>query len=113
MGTAMPVTRSARPMIPLLAKLIVTGADYPAVCRSARPPAPQPTRIEGVQSNLPPLQALLASDAGRPTVTTRYVETHLPELLQGAPVSTDVAPDLLSAAATPSLTPLSPRACRR
>ncbi len=83
----------------LLAKLIVTGADYPAVLQRARRALKQ-TRIEGVQSNLPLLQALLASDAVQANaVTTRYVETHLPELLRALP--TDVAPDLPSAASSP------------
>lgn len=83
----------------LLAKLIVTGADYPAVLQRARRALKQ-TRIEGVQSNLPLLQALLASDGVQANaVTTRYVETHLPELLRALP--TDVAPDLPSADPSP------------
>ncbi len=83
----------------LLAKLIVTGADYPSVLQRARRALKQ-TRIEGVQSNLPLLQALLASDAVQANaVTTRYVETHLQELLRALP--TDVAPDLPSAGSSP------------
>ncbi|WP_414430520.1 carboxyl transferase domain-containing protein [Alcanivorax sp. IL3] len=83
----------------LLAKLIVTGADYPSVLQRARRALKQ-TRIEGVQSNLPLLQALLASDAVQANaVTTRYVETHLPELLRALP--SDVAPDLPSADSSP------------
>jgi len=83
----------------LLAKLIVTGADYASVLQRARRALKQ-TRIEGVQSNLPLLQALLASDAVQANaVTTRYVETHLPELLRALP--TDVAPDLPSADSSP------------
>ena len=83
----------------LLAKLIVKGVDYPTVLQRARRALKQ-TRIEGVQSNLPLLQALLASGAVQANaVTTRYVETHLSELLQALP--TDVAPDLPSADPSP------------
>ncbi len=83
----------------LLAKLIVTGADYPSVLQRARRALKQ-TRIEGVQSNLPLLQALLASDAVvANALTTRYVETHLPELLRALP--TDVPQDLPSAGSSP------------
>ncbi|KZY29054.1 carbamoyl-phosphate synthase large subunit [Alcanivorax sp. HI0083] len=69
----------------LLAKLIVTGADYGAVLQRARRALKQ-TRIAGVQSNLPLLQALLTSDAVQANaVTTRYVESHLAELLAALP----------------------------
>lgn len=69
----------------LLAKLIVTGADYGAVLQRARRALKQ-TRLEGVNSNLPLLQALLASDAVQANaVTTRYVESDLAELLAALP----------------------------
>ncbi|EKF74515.1 pyruvate carboxylase [Alcanivorax hongdengensis A-11-3] len=73
----------------LLAKLIITGADYQAVLRRARRALMQ-TRIEGVQSNLPLLQALLASDAVQANaVTTGYVESQLAALLAAMPEQTD------------------------
>ena len=69
----------------LLAKLIVSGADYPAVLQRARRALKQ-TRIAGVNSNLPLLQALLASDDVQANaVTTRYVESHLDQLLAALP----------------------------
>ena len=69
----------------LLTKLIVSGADYPAVLQRARRALKQ-TRIAGVNSNLPLLQALLASDDVQANaVTTRYVESHLDQLLAALP----------------------------
>ncbi|MCG8394621.1 MAG: ATP-grasp domain-containing protein [Pseudomonadales bacterium] len=69
----------------LLAKLIITGANYDALLQRARRALKQ-TRIEGVQSNLGLLQALLASDhVAANTVTTRYVESHLDALLAAMP----------------------------
>ncbi len=69
----------------LLAKLIVKGADYASVLQRASRALKQ-TRIDGVQSNLRLLQALLASDAVQAnTVTTRYVESHLAALLDAMP----------------------------
>ena len=76
----------------LLAKLIVTGADYAAVLQRARRALKQ-TRIAGVSSNLPLLQALLASDAVQANaVTTRYVESDLAALLAALP--DEITPDL-------------------
>ena len=76
----------------LLAKLIVTGADYAAVLQRARRALKQ-TRIAGVSSNLPLLQALLASDAVQANaVTTRYVESDLAALLVALP--DEITPDL-------------------
>ncbi|WP_323774897.1 carboxyl transferase domain-containing protein [Alcanivorax sp.] len=81
----------------LLAKLIVQGANYDAVLQRARRALKQ-TRIEGVQSNLPLLQALLASDAVQTNaVTTRYVESHLDALLAAMPETSAALP-----AATPA-----------
>lgn len=75
----------------LLAKLIVQGADYAAVLQRARRAMKQ-TRIDGVQSNLRLLQALLASDAVQAnTVTTRYVESHLAALLDAMPAEPTAA----------------------
>ena len=76
----------------LLAKLIVTGADYAAVLQRGRRALKQ-TRIAGVSSNLPLLQALLASDAVQANaVTTRYVESDLAALLAALP--DEITPDL-------------------
>jgi acetyl/propionyl-CoA carboxylase alpha subunit len=76
----------------LLAKLIVTGADYATVLQRARRALKQ-TRIAGVSSNLPLLQALLASDAVQTNaVTTRYVESDLAALLAALP--DEITPDL-------------------
>lgn len=76
----------------LLAKLIVTGADYATVLQRARRALKQ-TRIAGVSSNLPLLQALLASDAVQANaVTTRYVESDLAALLVALP--DEITPDL-------------------
>lgn len=75
----------------LLAKLIVQGAHYGSVLQRARRALKQ-TRIDGVQSNLRLLQALLASDAVQAnTVTTRYVETHLAALLDAMPAERTAA----------------------
>lgn len=76
----------------LLAKLIVTGADYATVLQRGRRALKQ-TRIAGVSSNLPLLQALLASDAVQANaVTTRYVESDLAALLAALP--DEITPDL-------------------
>lgn len=83
----------------LLAKLIVSGADYAALLQRARRALKQ-TRIDGVPSNLPLLQALLASEAVQANaVTTRYVETHLPALMAALPdTASAVQPATVSAA---------------
>lgn len=83
----------------LLAKLIVSGADYAALLQRARRALKQ-TRIDGVPSNLPLLQALLASEAVQANaVTTRYVETHLPALMAVLPdTASAVQPATVSAA---------------
>lgn len=90
----------------LLAKLIVTGTDYAAVLQRAHRALKQ-TRIAGVQSNLPLLQALLASaDVQGNAVTTRYVETHLDQLLARLPEEEGVAlPVVASAQAERLATP--------
>ncbi len=68
-------------------------------CCSARRALKQ-TRIDGVPSNLPLLQALLASEAVQANaVTTRYVETHLPALMAALPdTASAVQPATVSAA---------------
>jgi acetyl/propionyl-CoA carboxylase alpha subunit len=94
----------------LLAKLIVSGADYAALLQRARRALKQ-TRIDGVPSNLPLLQALLASEAVQANaVTTRYVETHLPALMAALPdTASAVQPATVSAA--PVQDPATPPGC--
>ena len=83
----------------LLAKLIVTGSDYGSVLQRARRALKQ-TRIDGVQNNLPLLQALLASDAVQANaITTGYVESHLAELLAALPDASAALPASASALA--------------
>ncbi|MCG8439474.1 MAG: carbamoyl-phosphate synthase large subunit, partial [Pseudomonadales bacterium] len=93
----------------LLAKLIVSGADYPAVLQRARRALKQ-TRIAGVNSNLPLLQALLASDDVQANaVTTRYVESHLDPLLAALPQ--EVASDLPVTTTTQIENVITPAGC--
>ena len=93
----------------LLAKLIVTGADYDAVLQRARRALKQ-TRIAGVSSNLPLLQALLASDAVQANaVTTRYVESDLAALLAALP--DEITPDLPVASSPQAQTVATPAGC--
>ena len=94
----------------LLAKLIVSGADYAALLQRARRALKQ-TRIDGVPSNLPLLQALLASEAVQAnTVTTRYVETHLPALMAALPETASAAQPA-AVFATPAQDQATPPGC--
>lgn len=94
----------------LLAKLIVSGANYEAVLQRASRALKQ-TRIDGVQSNLPLLQALLGSDEVQAnTVTTRFVEAHLSELMTALPETSSGAQPA-TASVSPAQTLATPPGC--
>ncbi len=85
---------------PMIAKIIVRapGLDFAALARRAERAAAE-CRVEGIDTNLPLLRALLRHpDVQAATVTTRFVEREAPSLLEVA-AALAPAPTLVSHAA--------------